>query len=252
MAPPEIERRQQQQKEKKPIIFLGPSLSHEKARAIFPEADYRPPAKKGDLLRLAATLTTVNGQTVMVGLVDGVFLQDYPPTPIEVYQLAKKEGVLLAGAASLGALRAVELEKFGMVGIGRVFNLYKSGRLDADDEVAVTFADGDFRLQSEAMVDIRYNLYLARKKGAIDDATKRALARVAKSTYFPHRNYPDIVEQARRRHPELEKGLQAFSAYIAKNRKSLKEMDAIELVKFFRARWEQQSNRKGEYGGSGS
>src|SRR5215211_1870487 len=40
-----------------------------------------------------------------VGFVDGVFLQDYPPTPIEVNHLARKNGVLLAGAASLGALR---------------------------------------------------------------------------------------------------------------------------------------------------
>lgn len=56
------------------IIFLGPSLSHEKARKILPEAEFRPPAKKGDLLRLAAS-----PDVSMVGLVDGVFLQDYPP-----------------------------------------------------------------------------------------------------------------------------------------------------------------------------
>jgi hypothetical protein len=216
----------------RPVIFLGPSLSHEKARRILPDADLRPPAKKGDLLRLAAS-----PDVSMVGLVDGVFLQDYPPTPIEVYQLARRDGVLLAGAASLGALRAVELEKFGMVGIGRVFNLYKTGRIDADDEVAVTFADGDFHIQSEAMVDIRYNLFLARKKGVISEQTKKALARVAKRTYFPHRNYPDIIEQAKRKHPELA-DIGAFSEYISANRKSLKEMDAVKLLEFFKARME--------------
>jgi hypothetical protein len=214
----------------RPVIFLGPSLSHEKARKILPDADLRPPAKKGDLLRLAAT-----PDVSMVGLVDGVFLQDYPPTPIEVYQLVRRDGVLLAGAASLGALRAVELEKFGMVGIGRVFELYKSGRIDADDEVAVTFADGDFHLQSEAMVDIRYNLFLARKKGVIGERTKKALAKVAKSTYFPHRNYQDIIEQTKRKHPDLA-DIDAFSGYIAANRKSLKEMDAVKLIEFFKAR----------------
>jgi hypothetical protein len=211
-------------------IFLGPSLSHEKAKRILPEAEYRPPAKKGDLLRLAAS-----PDTSMIGLVDGVFLQDYPPTPIEVYQLARREGVILAGAASLGALRAVELEKFGMVGIGRVFELYKSHKLNADDEVAVTFADGDFRLQSEAMVDIRYNLFLAHKKGVISQETKKALAKIAKATYFPHRNYPDIIEQTRQRHSNLH-DIDAFEAYIKQNKKSLKEMDAIKLVEFFKAR----------------
>jgi hypothetical protein len=212
------------------VIFLGPSLAHEKARRIFPGAEYRAPAKKGDLLKL-----TAEPGIRMVGLVDGVFLQDYPPTPIEVYQLARKQQVLLAGAASLGALRAVELEKFGMVGIGKVFELYKSGRLDADDEVAVTFSpDGDYRLQSEAMVDIRYNLFLARKRGVIGTRTKKLITTVAKGIYFPHRNYADILDQARQLDASLSDELDAFARYIMSNRKSLKEMDAIRLVRYFK------------------
>lgn len=209
----------------KPVIFLGPSLSHEKARKIMPDADFRPPAKKGDLLRLAA-----DPEVTMVGLVDGVFLQDYPPTPIEVFQLARKKGMLLAGAASLGALRAVELEKFGMVGIGRVFSLFKRGLLNADDEVAVTFTDGDFRLQSEAMVDIRYNLFLAAKKSVISRKTKRLVTRVAKDTYFPRRNYPDIIEEAKRLPGAPQDELEALERYIASSRRSLKESDAMRLV----------------------
>jgi TfuA protein len=216
----------------RPVIFLGPSLSHEKARKVFAEADYRPPAKKGDFLRLAA-----DPDVKMVGFVDGVFLQDYPPTPIEVYQLARKEGMLLAGAASLGALRAVELEKFGMVGIGKIFQMYKSGKTDADDEVAVTFdPEGDYRLQSEAMIDIRYNLFLAHKKGVMGRQAKRALARVAKATYFPHRNYSNIIEETKSKHPELAGEIDSFQIYIASSKKSLKEIDAIKLVKYLKER----------------
>ncbi|MEW6603776.1 MAG: TfuA-like protein [Thermoproteota archaeon] len=217
----------------KPVIFLGPSLSHEKARKIF-DADYRPPAKKGDFLRLAA-----DPKVMMVGFVDGMFLQDYPPTPIEVYQLARKPGVLLAGAASLGALRAVELEKFGMVGIGKIFQLYKSGRVNADDEVAVTFAmEGDYPLQSEAMIDIRYNLFLAHKKGVIGKKAKVALAKVAKEIYFPHRNYAHIVEEASAKYPKLAGEIGSFAHYIASNRKSLKEIDAMRLVQYLKERFE--------------
>ncbi|HEY3094199.1 MAG TPA: TfuA-like protein [Nitrososphaera sp.] len=217
----------------KPVIFLGPSLSHKKARTIF-DADYRPPAKKGDFLRLAA-----DPNVRLVGFVDGVFLQDYPPTPIEVYQLARKEGVLLAGAASLGALRAVELEKFGMVGIGKIFRLYKSGKVDADDEVAVTFTpEGDYLLQSEAMIDIRYNLYLAHKRGVIGKSAKRAMARVAKRIYFPHRNYAHIIEDARDLYPQFSDEIDSFGSYVAANRKSLKEIDAMMLVKYLKERYE--------------
>src|SRR5687767_7453415 len=217
----------------KPVIFLGPSLSHEKARKVF-DADYRPPAKKGDFLRLAA-----DPNVKMVGFVDGVFLQDYPPTPIEVYQLARKKGVLLVGAASLGALRAVELEKFGMVGIGKIFQLYKTGKVNADDEVAVTFAsEGDYQLQSEAMIDIRYNLYLAHKKGVINEKAKSMLVRLAKEIYFPHRKYTYILEEARNRYPILESEINSFGSYIRSNRKSLKEMDAIRLVKYLKEHYE--------------
>jgi hypothetical protein len=220
----------------KPVIFLGPSLSHEKARKIF-DADYRPPAKKGDFLRLAA-----DPNVRMIGFVDGVFLQDYPPTPIEVYQLARKEGVILAGAASLGALRAVELEKFGMVGIGKIFELYKSGRVDADDEVAVTFVpEGEYRLQSEALIDIRYNLFLAYKKKVVSKIAKIALARVAKETYFPHRNYANIIEETKGRHPAIAGEIASFAAYIASNRKSLKEIDAMRLVRYLKERYESQT-----------
>lgn len=217
----------------KPIIFLGPSLSHEKARKTF-DADYRPPAKKGDFLRLAA-----DPNVTMVGFVDGVFLQDYPPTPIEVYQLARKQGVLLAGAASLGALRAVELEKFGMVGIGKIFELYKSGKVSADDEVAVTFApEGDYRLQAEALIDIRYNLFLAHKKGVISKKTKVAFAKVAKEIYFPHRNYGHVIEETRSLHPVLASEIDSFARYIASNRKSLKEIDAMRLVQYLKEQYE--------------
>jgi len=222
----------------KPVIFLGPSLSRDKARKIF-DAEYRPPAKKGDFLMLAS-----DNSVQLVGFVDGVFLQDYPPTPIEVYRLARKEGVLLAGAASLGALRAVELEKFGMIGIGTIFRLYKEGKLNADDEVAVTFAhEGDYLLQSEAMIDIRYNLFLAYKKGIVDKEAKNALVRVAKRTYFPQRNYANIIEQTREKFPALAGAIDTFGRYITSNRKSLKEIDAMLLVKFLKERFLESTNQ---------
>jgi hypothetical protein len=218
----------------KPIIFLGPSLSHEKARKIF-QADYRRPAKKGDLLRLSATLEV----PTIVGLVDALFLQDYPPSPIEVYQLMLNNNITLLGAASLGALRAVELEKFGMIGIGKVFELYKKGKLTADDEVAVTFVEGEHHLQSEALIDIRFNLFLAYRMGVIRDITKKVIAKIAKSIYFPYRNYSDILDQTEKQYPQISHDLDSFRTYIRENRQSLKERDAIKLIKYVKNRFEQ-------------
>jgi hypothetical protein len=220
---------------RKPIIFLGPSMSSEKAKAIF-NADYKPPAKKGDLLRLG-----LSSDISVVGLVDGMFLQDYPPTPIEVYQLVAKKNVIVVGAASLGALRAVELERFGMIGIGKIFDLYRKGKVTADDEVAVTFEEGSYRLQSEAMIDIRFNLFLAEKRGIIDKHARKILTRIAKKFYFPLRNYNEILNYSVENSPEYSNQFELFRSYIASNRISLKELDAIKLIEYVKAKYEQVS-----------
>lgn len=224
---------------KKPTIFLGPTLNGKKAMEIF-DADYRPPAKKGDLLRLASFEDESNH---IVGLIDGMFLQDYPPTPIEVYQLAIKKNVIVVGAASLGALRAVELERYGVIGIGTIFDLYKNGKLTADDEVAVTFEETNFTLQSEAMIDIRFNLFLAKRKGIISLNTKEILLKMARKFYFPLRNYDVIIDYAKEKKPVYASEFESFRSYIATNRVSLKELDAIELIKFVKARYYDDFNK---------
>lgn len=232
----------------RPIIFIGPSLNHDKARRIF-QADYRAPAKKGDLIMLLTSYsnsTEEPNSTNFVGLVDGLFLQDYPPTPIEVYQLLSTKNFHVVGGASIGALRAIELEKFGMVGIGKIFELFRNGATDADDEVAVTFQQGAGEdIQSEAMIDIRFNLFVACRKQIITDRVKRAIAKTAKSIYFPYRNYTHVLEQTRLDFPELSTQLDSFSAYINENRLSLKEHDAIKVVEYIKDAYEKdQSSSK--------
>jgi len=211
------------------IIFLGPTLKLERAQEIL-EAEYRPPAKKGDFLRLA----TLSEGKHQVGLIDGVFLHDYPPSPIEVYQVAQRANIVLAGSSSLGALRAVELEKFGMRGIGRVFELFKKGILYADDEVAVTYWQDENRLQSEAMIDIRFNLFLGKKKRIIDEECRKLLTRQAKGLYFPHRSYETIINICQKENPLLREQLEKFRLYVNENRESIKARDAIKLLEYFK------------------
>ncbi len=206
----------------KPVIFLGPTLSTEKAKEIL-DADYRSPAKKGDFLQL------IQSNVKIVGLIDGYFLQDYPPTPIEVYNLLRKKNVVIYGSSSLGALRAVELKKFGMIGIGKIFELFLRGVVDSDDEVAVTFTEYS-RYKSDALIDIRYNLFLAKKNNIIDINTKKNILKIAKKTYFPYRRYNDIIDETKKTFPALKKQIEYFEEYLIKNKKSLKEIDAIKLL----------------------
>ena len=214
----------------KPVIFLGPSLSREKARKIL-DADYRLPAKKGDLLQL------ILKEVDIVGLVDGYFLQDYPPTPIEVYNLVRKRSMKVFGSSSLGALRAVELGKYGMIGIGKIFRLFRDGILESDDEVAVTFTDYT-NYKSEALIDIRYNLFLAQKYKIIDNRTGRSILKVSKQTYFPYRTYEDILDKCKLKYPEINSQVESFRGYILNNKKSLKERDAVRLLKHIKSIYE--------------
>ena len=208
-----------------PIVFLGPSLKLEKARNII-NADFRPPAKKGDFINLSLLSAPLK-----IVLIDGVFLQDYPPTPIEVFQVLRKSHFKVYGSSSIGALRAVELEKFGMEGFGKIFEFYKKEIINSDDEVAVTF-DSNYNLLSEAMIDIRYNIFLAWKRQIIDKETKQIMIKLAKSIYFPYRSYDNIIDKSLDIYPIHKKSILNFKEYISTNRTSLKELDAIRTLTF--------------------
>jgi hypothetical protein len=82
-----------------------------------------------------------------------------------------------------------------MQGIGKIFELFKKNIINSDDEIAVTF-DSNYNLLSEAMIDIRYNIFLCWKKGIIDKETKQIMTKIAKRIYFPYRSYDNIIEKS--------------------------------------------------------
>ena len=205
---------------RRPIVFLGPSLSLADARAVL-DADYRPPVRRGDVL------TAAEERPALIGVIDGVFLATLPPSPMEVLR-ALQTGVPILGAASLGALRAVELEPFGMIGVGRIFQMYRRRQLTADDEVALVFAPDDFRPQSEPLVNMRFALAAARRAGVIDDRQRRQLLRLAQATYFPERSWPRLWTDAA---PVVPSGvLERLRPFVNGGDFNLKRADALRLL----------------------
>jgi hypothetical protein len=170
------------------IVFLGPSLERDAAETILP-AEYRPPAKRGDLLR------AVQDGAEIIGLIDGVFHQESAVAHREILT-AIKRGVRVIGSSSMGALRAAEMDTLGMTGIGEVFRMYKSGELISDDEVALVFdPDTGFSL-SEPLVNIRFTLWEAEKQGIITPQDHATLRSAAQSVFYPQRTYGRIVSEA--------------------------------------------------------
>src|SRR5690606_30683776 len=111
---------------KKVVVFIGPSLSLAEAREIL-DADYRHPIARGDIESL------LNDPPHIIGIIDGVFHQQPAVSHKEIIQ-ALKAGIMIVGASSMGALRAAELDSMGMVGIGTVYQYYRDGTIESDDD----------------------------------------------------------------------------------------------------------------------
>jgi TfuA protein len=170
------------------IVFLGPSLDRD-AAAVILDAEYRPPAKRGDLLRAAEEGASI------IGLIDGVFHQESAVAHREILA-AVKRGVRVVGASSMGALRAAEMDTLGMVGIGEIYRMYKSGELVSDDEVALVFDPATGCSLSEPLINIRFTLQEALAEGILSSGEHDALLAAARSTFYPHRTYARIVAEA--------------------------------------------------------
>jgi hypothetical protein len=159
-----------------PIVYLGPSLSLATASGIL-GADYRPPVKRGDLpVRYDGTIV----------IIDGDFHQRLSVSPKEILRLLDA-GTRVVGAASMGALRAVELARYGMEGCGWVFEAYRSGRLEADDEVAVSYSPEDMRCLTVPLVNVRRWLDELIVGGDIDERTAGWLFERARELFYADR-----------------------------------------------------------------
>lgn len=170
------------------VVFTGPTLGSAEGRKIL-DADFRPPAAHGDLYRAALAGPKA------IGIVDGYF-QNVAAVWHKEILWALSQGIHVFGSASMGALRAAELAPFGMIGLGRIFEGYRDGLLEDDDEVAVIHGppEFDFRPLSEALINIRFTLTAAERAGVIGDATRRALLDIGKALFYQDRTYRRILE----------------------------------------------------------
>ena len=203
--------------EEQVIVFLGPSLEAETARKIL-DVEYRPPASRGDIFR------AVEEGAKIIGLIDGVFFQASAIAHREILY-ALEAGVKVLGASSMGALRASELDSFGMEGIGKIYELYKQGKLVSDDEVALIFEPESFKPLSEPLANIRYNLGIAEEKGIINRETAEKILDIARSLYYPERDYERVLSIAE---GEVEISvLELLKKFLIDGRSDLKREDAV-------------------------
>ncbi len=163
----------------------------------------------------------------MIGLIDGVFFQSCSVAHKEILHALEK-GVRVVGASSMGALRAAEMDVFGMEGIGEIYMLYHRGALESDDEVALIFDPLSLQPLSEPLVNIRHKLGLARREGMIDSTMEEALLGIARSLYFPKRNCQRMLEGAKGEVPEDR--LDRLRIFLEGDLPDLKKEDALQAL----------------------
>ena len=175
------------------VIFLGPSMRHEDARLILPDAIYLPPAAMGDVLGAAQRFRPHS-----ISIVDGTFLSNMSVFHKEILY-AIDLGIWVLGSSSMGALRAAECDDYGMIGIGEIYQKLVSGEIEDDDEVALTHADEaeGFKPLSDAFVTIRATLEGAHASGILNASEAEVLIAMQKVRYFPDRRLSSIPSDAR-------------------------------------------------------
>ena len=200
------------------VAFAGPSLPPS-ARARFADIDWRPPAEAGDLLRLMAE------PDLMVCLIDGYF-DHRPAVRHKEILLLLSKGARVLGASSIGALRAAEMDSFGMIGIGAIYRAYAKGSVTADDEVALIHAEAekDWRPLSLPLVDVRATLCRALREGVVAKAQAREILKAAAAIHYVDRSWPAVVAS-------VAIASTAFEAWLPGGQVEQKRIDALECIR---------------------
>jgi hypothetical protein len=211
------------------VLFAGPSLAGTRyvpGVTCRPEEDARidlrihGPAVQGDIGR--AVLAGASA----IGLVDGRF-DDVASVWHKEILFALSKGVIVLGAASMGALRAAECAAFGMIGIGSIFERYRSGELDDDAAVAQIHAPRELGYEplSEALVNVEATIHELHGLNLINPDESRRLLESARSVFFKQRTMARVAGAA-----GLGSRTEKIADLLVRYRIDQKRIDALSLV----------------------
>ena len=203
------------------LVFVGPSLPSDR-RPADPVFEWRPPAVAGDAYAIGAARPTA------VVLIDGLF-DDWPAIRHKELLHLIGRRIPVIGGASMGALRATELQAFGMIGVGRIFAAYASGRLVGDDEVAVLHgpADFDWGPLTEPLVNVRATLLSAARRRIVDLPSARGILRAAVALFYKERTWRTVLRAGGVQEDVDGAALAAFEQWLPGGYVDLKQIDAL-------------------------
>jgi hypothetical protein len=172
------------------VAFVGPSISREETESF--GAIALGPARQGDVWR------ALERKPAAIALIDGLF-ETAPSVWHRELLSAIDEGVAVFGASSMGALRAAELDRHGMVGVGTVHRWVKEGIVRDDAEVALLHADAEsaFRPLTVPLVQVRAVALAAVERRLLSSSEARALVFAAERIHYQDRRWPSVFASLR-------------------------------------------------------
>ena len=207
-------------------IYSGLSLSKEDIASELPQAQCCSPVRRGDIV------ADIQSGVHVIGIIDGEFLQNLAVTPTEVLD-AIRVGIKVYGASSMGALRAAELDAFGMIGCGRIYQQICGQAYFSDDHLGVVFEDNAYAQASLPMVDFIASLEALLSSQKISQETALVLQRCFEKLHFSERNLDRLgVELAAQ--TDVNEDYLAAMRLIRNSEVNQKRYDALELVKRIR------------------
>lgn len=178
------------------IMFGGPSLPsapNKTWKQLLEKVQIWPPAQQGDVL----AAIDENPNTLVI--LDGYYFDGYDYTVPSVTHkellYALNAGIRIIGAASMGALYAAELNQYGLLGVGQVFEWFRDGILKGNDEVVVLHLPQEFgyKLITVALVEVRYALNQLARDRYLSLADSESLIQAIKQLPFTERNLELIL-----------------------------------------------------------
>ncbi len=206
------------------IVFAGPTLDASEIHEVLDGVEFKPPARTGDIYKAC------DEGPKAIGLIDG-FFEGVPAVWHKEILWALDRGIAVYGASSMGALRAAELHAFGMIGVGRIFEAFRDGQLEDDDEVALRHGPQalNYMALSEPMVNIRATLDSAVASDVLDQGIASKLCGLMKAMFFPNRSWDALFAHASDKGFKME-ALQKFRDWLPEGRVDQKRLDALEML----------------------
>ena len=201
------------------VIFTGNSISHEDAKKLL-RANYQPPVRRFQLDKF------VQKGYKIIGIIDGIFFDRAAVGHREILS-ALDAGVKVVGGASMGALRASELDTHGMIGVGKIYGWYRDGIIESDDEVAVSTNPDTFEPISAPLVNIRETLKAALTAGIINEKEHNDLLGLAINTYYPDRSYLGLIKEGIKKGLIPEENMNSVLGFCTAKGIDVKKEDAI-------------------------